>query len=120
MPQSSSSIVDLLQAGIRAEGYRQQAIASNIANLETPGYRRTDVKFEDLLAEALKTEGDVDLDEIEPEPFHPGNTPVKSNGNDVSLDMEVGELLKNSLRHTAYVRLLNRKFQQIDQAINIR
>ncbi len=120
MSQSSSNMIDLLQAGIRVEGYRQQAIASNIANIETPGYRRIDVKFENLLAKALKTSGNVDLSEIEPESFHPENTPVKSNGNDVSLDMEVGELLKNSLRHTAYVRILNRRLQQIEQAINIR
>lgn len=116
----SSSITALLQAGIRAEGVRQRAIASNIANLETPGYRRIDVRFEELLAKALKSVGDLDLDEVEPETFRPGNTLVKSNGNDVSLDAEVGELLKNSLRHTAYVRLLNKKFQQIEAAITIR
>lgn len=120
MPQSANMTIDLLQAGIKAEGARQQTIASNIANLETPGYRRLDVKFGDLLDKALKAGGNVDLTEIEPETFRPENTPVKSNGNDVSLDVEVGELLKNSLRHTAYVRLLGRKFQQIDQAINIR
>jgi flagellar basal-body rod protein FlgB len=120
MSQSSTSIVDLLQAGIKAEGIRQQTIASNIANLETPGYRRVGVKFEDLMAKALKGSGQVDPDEIEPEIFEPGTTPVKDNGNDVDLNMEVGELLKNSLRHTAYVRLLARQFQLVDQAINIR
>lgn len=120
MPQSSGSVTDLLQVGIRAEGLRQQAIASNIANIETPGYRRTDVKFEDLLAKALRSPGEVDLHEIEPETFQPGNTPVKSNGNDVDLDTEIGELVKNSLRHTAYVRLLRRRFTQIEEAINIR
>ncbi len=120
MSQPSNSITDLLQVGIRAEGLRQQSIASNIANLETPGYRRVDIKFEELLAKALAKPGQADLGTIEPEIFQPGDTPVKSNGNDVSLDTEVGELLKNSLRHTAYVRLLNKKFQQIDQAINVR
>lgn len=120
MPQSSNMTIDLLQAGIKAEGFRQTTIASNIANLETPGYRRMDVKFGDMLAKALEKGGDIDLDKLELETFQPGNTPVKSNGNDVDLDMEVGQLLKNSLRHTAYVRLLGRKFQQIEQAINVR
>jgi len=120
MPQSSSSITDLIWAGLKAEGLRQQAIASNIANIETPGYRRVDVKFEDLLAKAMDSSGEVDLDEIEPEIYRPESTAVKANGNDVDLDTEVGEMVKNSLRQTAYVRLLHKKAMQIDAAINIR
>jgi flagellar basal-body rod protein FlgB len=120
MSQPSNMTIDLLQAGIKAEGFRQQTIASNIANLETPGYRRLDVNFEDLLAKALGQDDNNGLKEMELETFQPGDTPIKSNGNDVDLDKEVGELLKNSLRHTAFVRLLGRKFQQIEQAINVR
>ena len=120
MSESSTSMVDLLQAGIQAENLRQKTIASNIANLETPGYRRVDVRFGDLLAKALESAGGVDLKEVEPEVFQPGDTPLKDNGNDVDLNKEVGELLKNTLRHTALVRLMARKFQLIDQAINVR
>jgi flagellar basal-body rod protein FlgB len=116
----SVDTVSLLEAGIRAEGLRQNAIASNVANLETPGYRRLDVKFEDLLAKALASSGPVDLDDIEPEVYEPGNTPVKANGNDVSIEAEVGEMVKNSLRQTAYVRLLRKKFSQIETAVNLR
>jgi flagellar basal-body rod protein FlgB len=119
MPETSN-IVDLLQAGIKAQGLRQQTIASNIANMETPGYQRIDIKFEELLADALDSPSGLDLDEVEPEIYHPQNTPVKSNGNDVNLELEIGELVKNSLSHTAYVRLLNKKFSQIEQAIDVR
>jgi len=49
MPKTNN-IIDFLEAGIRTESLRQKAIASNIANLETPGYRRLGVKFEELLA----------------------------------------------------------------------
>jgi flagellar basal-body rod protein FlgB len=120
MPQSSGSVTDLIWAGLKAEGVRQEAIASNIANIQTPGYRRIDVRFENLLAKAMNSSGHVDVGEIEPETYCPGNTPVKSNGNDVDLDTEVGQLVKNSLRQTAYVRLLHKKATQIDAAINIR
>lgn len=44
-----SKILGLLEAGIRAEGLRQQAIANNIANMHTDGYRRTDINFEEAL-----------------------------------------------------------------------
>ena len=116
----TGSIVDLLEAGIRAEGLRQKTIASNIANLETPGYRRVDVKFEELLDKALDSPGTVDLSEIEPQLHQPKQTPVKSNGNDVSLETEVGEMVKNTLRHKAYIRVLNKKYRQIELALNTR
>jgi flagellar basal-body rod protein FlgB len=112
-------VVGLLEAGIKAEGLRQKTIASNMANMETPGYRRLEVKFEELLAKALASDA-ADLDDMEPEVYQPESTPVKSNGNDVSMEAEVGELLKNSLRHTAYVRLLRKKLSQIELATNIR
>ena len=60
----TNNIVDFLDAGIRAESLRQKAIAGNIANLETPGYRRIDVKFDELLARALDSSGSVDFNEI--------------------------------------------------------
>lgn len=113
-----SSIVDLLEAGIRAENLRQEAIASNIANLETPGYRRVDVRFEELLDKALDSAGTIDLREIEPQLHQPKQTPVKSNGNDVNLETEVGEMVKNTLRHKAYIRVLNKKYRQIELALN--
>ncbi len=115
----SADIVELLQAGIKAENLRQKTIASNMANLETPGYRRLDVRFEELLTEAMHSSDGVDAEEIEPEIYQPGNTPIRSNGNDVNLEAEIGEMLKNSLRHTAYVRLLQKKFAQMERAVGV-
>ncbi len=120
---SKTGIVELLEAGLRAEAMRQQAIANNIANMRTPGYRRLDVKFEELLAKAMES-GDLgdleDLEEFVPQMYRPKNTAVKPDGNDVNLEVEVGELVKNALRHKALIRLLNKKYSQIDNAITIR
>jgi len=116
----SISMVDLLEAGMKAEGARQKTIASNIANIETPGYRRLDIKFEELLTKALKSSGRKTISDIEPEIFQPQDTPVKSNGNDVNMEAEVGNLVKNSLRYTTYVRLMQKKFAQIEAAISLR
>ena len=119
MAQSDNAI-SLLEAGIRAEALRQKTIASNVANLETPGYRRVDVKFEQSLAKALKSPGELDLDAIEPEVWQPNNTPTKANGNNVNMEAEIGDLVQNSLRYTTYVRLLRKKFSQIEAAISER
>ena len=115
-----SEIIEFLEAGIKTESLRQRAIASNIANLETPGYRSIDVKFEELLAKALDSPGGVDLSKIKAQIHQPKQTRVKSNGNDVSLEVEVGKMVKNTLRHTAYIRLLNRKYGQISLAMNVK
>ncbi|RKY06963.1 MAG: flagellar basal body rod protein FlgB [Planctomycetota bacterium] len=116
----TTSIVDIIEAGISAESLRQRVIANNVANLETAGYRRLDVRFEELLAKALNSSGGVDLGEIECGTYQTKNTPVKSNGNDVSLEVEVGEMVKNTLRHKALIRVLQKKYQQIDLAINVK
>jgi flagellar basal-body rod protein FlgB len=115
----TNSIMALIEAGIRAEGFRQKAIANNVANLETPGYRRVDVKFEELMAKSMDSSGKVDLNELEPQVYQPKQTPVKSNGNDVSLENEVGAMIKNSLRYKTYIRLLNKKYRQMELAIQV-
>lgn len=115
----TSNIVKLLEAGLRAESLRQKAIANNVANLQTPGYRRVDVKFEELLAKALDSPGAVDLKEIEPQVYQPNQTPVKSNGNDVNIETEVGQMVKNALRYKTYIRLLGKKYNQMELAIDI-
>ncbi len=114
-----ANMVALLDAGMRAESLRQKVIASNLANIETPGYRRLDVKFEQLLAKALKSSDATHIDEVEPEVYQPMNTAVRSNGNDVNMEAEVGNLVKNSLRYTAYVRIMQKRFTQVEKAISI-
>ena len=116
----TENIVDLIDAGVKAETLRQKAIANNIANLETPGYRRIDVKFEELLARCLRSSEEFDLSDVEAQIYRPKQTPVKSNGNDVNLEAEVGQMIKNSLRHKAYIRLLSKKYSQIELAISVK
>lgn len=115
-----NNIVDIIEAGIRAESLRQRAIANNVANLQTPEYRRADIRFKELLAKALDSSGSVDLSEIEAQIYQPKKTAVNSNGNDVSLETEVGEMVKNTLRHKAYIRLLQKKYQQLELAIDVK
>lgn len=112
-----SGITDLIEAGIKAEGLKQKVIASNVANIQTPGYRRFDVKFGEILEKALSNGGDIDSEELEPDVFQPLNTEVNASGNDVNLEIEVGQMVENSIKHKAYTRLLAKKYRQIELAI---
>ena len=109
--------LDISTSALVAQRTRLNVIASNIANLETPGYRRVDVKFEEMLAKAIKSGRDFNPAEFKPELHRPMETPVKSNGNDVTLEAEVGNMVENSLRHKTYVRLVNKKYAQLNMAI---
>lgn len=113
----TNNIVDLIEAGIKAQSLRQKAIANNVANIETPGYRRVDVRFEELLAKSLRSSGKVDLSKVGPEIYRPMQMPIKSNGNDVNFEAEVGQMIKNAISHKAYVRILDKKYKQMDLAI---
>ena len=112
-----SNILGLLEAGMRAEGLRQQAIANNVANLQTNGYRRVDVNFEDVLSKAVNGHSPVNPDALKIDLYQPRNTPINVNGSDVSLDSEVGEMIKNSIRHRTYVLLLKKRYQQMEAAM---
>ena len=113
----TSNVFDFLNAGIRAETLRQKTIASNVANLETPEYRSVGVKFEELLSKAMSSQGKVDMANVKPEVYEMKQTAIKSNGNDVSLESEVGRMVKNTLRHKTYMRILRKKYDQIELAI---
>ncbi len=113
------NLIGIVEAGIRAEGIRQRAIASNIANMNAPGYRRCDVRFEEILSKAMDRSGTVDPADLEPQVYQPMTTAVNANGNDVSLDGEVGEMVKNALRHRAYMAILKVKYGQMKQAIQV-
>ena len=114
-----STIFDLLESGMRAEGLRQQTIANNIANMNTDGYRRTDINFEEILNKALEKQEPIEVKSLNAEVIQPQTTPLNEFGNDVSLDNEVGEMVKNTIRHRTYMLLLKKKYQQMESAIRL-
>ncbi|MBN1943977.1 MAG: flagellar basal body rod protein FlgB [Phycisphaerae bacterium] len=116
----NTSIVNVLEAGLRGSLLRQKVIANNLANLNTSGYRRQAVRFEDALAKLIETSGRPnaeDLAKIEGEVYRPMNTPVNRQGNDVDVDVEIGELMKSATQHKAYLRLLNKVYKQMESAM---
>lgn len=108
--------IELLQAGMKASALRQQAIANNIANINTPGYKRTDVQFENVLAKALD-DGKLSPGELDTKFFHPLSTPTDATGNDVELETEVGELIQNDATYKTLARLLAKKYRGMEMAM---
>jgi flagellar basal-body rod protein FlgB len=113
-------IVDILEAGLKANGMRQRVVANNIANVNTPGFRRSKVAFEEALAEALDSPLEATKDKLtsmEPELFRPYDTPTDLSGNDVDLDGEIGEMVKAAGRQKTYLKFLRKHYEQLNAAM---
>ncbi len=101
---------------------RQQALASNIANMDTPGYRAGDYSFDQELAsiQLAATSGSHikpanDASNIR---MYEVGTPVKPNGNNVDLDRELTEITKNGYQYVTLVQYLSQKLRTVRSAIS--
>ena len=98
---------------------RQQAIAHNIANANTPGYQRLGVSFESRLAEARDSQGRPALPSLaDLSNFQPAFDYVSDGASGVALDMEVADLSENSLHQHALLKALTKHLGLISLAIN--
>lgn len=111
------SINDLLARSLGVLEMRQKVIANNVANAETPGYRAGRVAFEELLSDAMDTGGRSAARDVEFELFESEASGDPVTGNNVNLEGEVGDLIKNTLQFKTYMRLLGKRFKQLDLAI---
>ena len=102
MPENYPLLAKLLDASV----LRQKAIAQNIANVNTPGYKRLKVEFEEQLSKVTGTGQNQAIVNLTPKIVvdHSGTT--RQDGNNVDIDRELGQLTKNTLRYEAYVQIL--------------
>jgi flagellar basal-body rod protein FlgB len=105
---------DLLKSLLDAASLRHRVLAQNIANVNTPGYHRLEVRFEDELARSLKTGNVRALPQIAEADSHGFE---RVDGNTVDIDEEMGRLSKNALLFNAYSQLLASKIGQMRSAI---
>ena len=110
-------ITDYISAGLKAVGLQSQVIGRNVSNLNTRGFRRGDVQFDELLAKALEGAGG---EELESHIFQPKLLPLNERGNDVSLEGEMGEMVKNGVKARVYLRTLAKIYTQMEMAIRDR
>jgi flagellar basal-body rod protein FlgB len=124
---------EVLTASLRGHNARNTAIANNIANAETPGYKRIDVSFESALAQAVESDrsrlsrGENSLPTFggtsrAVDGFMPGvrsvdTTTMRVDGSNVDPDDEMAQLSANALAHQTVVSLLDKRFAQFRTAI---
>lgn len=114
--QPLNSHLDLLGRLINASEERQKVISQNIANVNTPFYKRLEYNFEDQLAKELER-GAGDLEGVNAQIRRTDGLPSRSDGNNVDIDREIGEMNKNAILQQTYLRLLGHELAQMRLAI---
>jgi len=121
----SSPNWNYLPRALTAATTRQEVISHNIANVNTPNFRKSDVEFENLLAKELygdeQPEGKLQMTRTrdnhlpaQRRPFHAVPTVVedettimRTDENNVDIDVEMANLTKNQLYFNAVTKSLN-------------
>jgi flagellar basal-body rod protein FlgB len=93
--------------------FRQQLVTSNVANVDTPGYRTRDIDFRAELQRALANDA-----KSGPHVRFVSGLVERPDGNNVSLDREGLALAQIQLQFHVGVQLLREQFHQLQIAIN--
>lgn len=111
--------IDLTQKAMEATLLRQTVISENIANVDTPNYKRKDVEFESLLQRELSRRGNTStLTSIEPEVYVTSpNTSYRLDGNNIDIEVEMAEEAKVSAKYDALVTRLNAQLKRFTQTL---
>ena len=107
-----------LQQGMSGAGLRQQLLANNLANVNTAGFKRSDVDFESSLASALSA-GDPSsaVDSLSFQPQVDSATSMRADGNNVSADQEMAEMTQNAIQYEALAAVQKARFGWLHTAI---
>ena len=109
-----------VKRSLDAVALRQEAIASNIANLETPGYQRLDLapSFQAELQRACGSGNVQELAALQPT-LAPDLNAVASgrDGNTVNLEQEMAQLNQNSLVHSFETQMVSSMLTRLRLAI---
>ena len=91
-----------LERAIEGAGMRQQLLANNLANAETPGFKRSDLDFHTTLAQAMESGSASSIESVQFTPQQEQTT-MRADGNGVDVDVESADMAKNALDYQALV-----------------
>lgn len=124
--------IQLLERGLDVATLRQRVSANNLANVDTPGYKRQEVSFEDDLAKALRQSsefrgltsdprhipiGDTKLEEVTPRTMTINGEEYRNDGNNVDVDREMAIMAKNTLWYDAMISRVSGKLATLKNTI---
>lgn len=117
------SYVNVLNKAADASWKRENVLSNNIANVNTPGYKRRDLNFESTLREELgrckhesldKKISDTDLTKLNPSVYTDlTNYSYRLDGSNVDIDSEEVEFASEQIRYQGITAAINNEFTRM-------
>lgn len=114
-----SPMLRALETGLDASSLRQKVLSNNVANADTPDFKRSDVDFRQILGEALGDPGTkLPLKVTAPQHIQSapggaqsavvtdGSTTFRNDGNNVDIDREMANIAENGLYYNSVTQAL--------------
>ncbi|UHA73942.1 flagellar basal body rod protein FlgB [Paenibacillus sp. 481] len=122
-----------LEGAVQASVARQNTIANNIANVDTPYFKRSDVEFEHILRQQM-TGGTLQGTRTDERHFYIGANPMtpssrivrdeteamNNNKNNVDMDREMSMQAENQLRYYTFVQQVNHHINMMKTSMDVR
>ena len=118
----SDAVSQVLASALDGVTQRQQVIADNIANADTPGFRATSVDFESQLKAAINDGAFTNAQSAAGSPVETGvtetptDTPVGANGNNVDLRKETLAAMQSQYQYQILTRAVSERFNLVKTA----
>lgn len=119
--------INVLGTSLDATATRNDLIANNIANVNTPEYKRKDIRFETELTHAFARSGgesvdarvkELDLEALAPEVYTDySKLSFRYDGNNVDINTEEAILAKNQIKYNGLMELINRDFTSLQSVM---
>jgi len=118
-----TSMTEALARFLDVDVARYKMVTTNLANIDTPGYRTVDLDFRAELQRAAGAESDLGEAGLSPASFYPVPHQVhglieRPDGNNVSVERESLLLAETQMKFNLGIQLLKDQFHLISTAIN--
>lgn len=124
--------INLLSRVLDAKLLRHEVLSNNIANVDTPNFKRSDVSFEKELKEALTRKKSIplkttnmlhiqklqDIRNVKPRTYIQDDRGFRNDQNNVDIDKEMTELVKNTISYNIISDQIQRNLKMLQLAIS--
>jgi flagellar basal-body rod protein FlgB len=108
-----------LESAMRGSAMRQTTLSANVANANTPGYRRQDLDFHGVLSAAMQAGDPKAVENAAFSATADGSAPMQADGNSVDIDVENANLAKNGLEYQALVSVASARIAILKSAMGV-
>ncbi|MDD4570777.1 MAG: flagellar basal body rod protein FlgB [Tepidanaerobacteraceae bacterium] len=123
--------INLMEGLLDVKLKRHELLSNNLANVDTPGYKRSDITFESILRDNLNKSNIPMtvtnnrhirtrklLKDIQPKVYSQEDRSLRNDENNVDMDKEMVELIKNTLSYNIISDQIQKNFRILQTAIS--